>query len=406
LLCYFESERQKTPETLNPIQSIPSKLLSTQIIRSTAFSNKACFCRRRRSKSLQLDGVLEGKETRAVGKEIVRSSRLGVTSLVEELKVARVDGHGLIGVGTDKITVRNVIGPGGTAVGLAGEGVALRSGLRSPGTTERGGGEGAEVAAVGTLCLDDHEILVLALQSVDLDSLEEVVGGIAHDDGGSTSEAAREVANGHAGTVNLAIVAGKEQVHVLAVTNHGLIDGTGARGSNGASEHGLSGRPAVSVAGVLRSAVREGGRTPLVSEDPNVLGSKVEEGRGNSRRAHGVLAGAAHLRPIAEETKVHGTIVAARVVVGSVDNVLAVVEGGGKILDGGPAALRGGKSRGRRPLKLGREVASCGSDLGNRCEKHGSRHQASLSDGEFHVERMWWRKIVLVKECLDEGESW
>jgi hypothetical protein len=133
--------------------------------------------------SLLLDGVLEGKKTRAVRELVVGSSGLGVTSLVQELEVARVDGEGLISVGADEITVGDVVGPGGARVCLAGEGGALRSSLRSPGTAEGGGGEGTEEATVGTLGLDDHEVLGLALEGVDLDSLEEVVGGVAHDDG-------------------------------------------------------------------------------------------------------------------------------------------------------------------------------------------------------------------------------
>lgn len=122
--------------------------------------------------SLLLDGVLEGKKTRAVRELVVGGSRLGITTLVKELEVAGVDGEGLISVGADEITVGDVVGPGGTTVGLAGERSALGSSVRSPATAEVGGGEGAEVATAGTLGLNNHEVLVLTLEGVDLDSLE------------------------------------------------------------------------------------------------------------------------------------------------------------------------------------------------------------------------------------------
>jgi hypothetical protein len=345
--------------------------------------------------NLLLDGVLEGKKTRAVRESVVGSSGLGVTSLVQELEVARVDGEGLVGVGADEITVGDVVGPGGARVCLAGEGSALRGGLRGPGAAEGGGGEGAEVAAAGTLGLDDHEVLGLALEGVDLDSLEEVVGGVAHDDGRGGAEAAGEVANGHAGAVDLAVVAGEEQVHVLAVTDDGLIDRTSAGTRDGTSEQRLSSRPAVGVAGVLRCAVREGGGSPLVGKDPDVLGSEVEESRSNSRLGQLVLGGAAHLGPVTEQTEVHTTVVGA-VMVRSVDDVLTVVVGGGQILDGDPAVLGLSEGTGGRPLGLGRNVTGLSRD---GAEKHGGRHQAGLSNGELHFEEV-------VRKVVSECKSW
>jgi hypothetical protein len=59
----------------------------------------------------------------------------------------------------------------------------------------------------------------LACDLVDLDGFEEVVGGVLHDDGGLRAEAAGEVSDGHAGAVDAAVVAGEEQVHVLAVAD-------------------------------------------------------------------------------------------------------------------------------------------------------------------------------------------
>jgi hypothetical protein len=331
---------------------------------------------------LLLDGVLEGKKTRAVRELVVGSSRLGVTSLVKELEVARVDGEGLVSVGADEITVGDIVGPAGARVCLAGEGRALRSSLRSPRTAEGGGGEGTEVTTVGTLGLDDHEVLVLTLEGVDLDSLEEVVGSVAHDDGGGRAEAAGEVADGHAGAVDLTVVAGEEQVHVLAVTDDGLINSTSAGTRDGTSEQRLSSRPAVSVAGVLRGTVGEGGGSPLVGKDPDVLGTEVEESRSDSRLRQLVLGDVAHLGPVTEQTEVHTTVVGA-VMVGSVDDVLSVVVGGGEILDGNPAVLGLSKSTGGRPLRLGRNVTGLSRD---GAKKHGGRHQAGLSNGELHFE--------------------
>lgn len=233
----------------------------------------------------------------------------------------------------------DVVCPGGAAVRLAGKGVALGSGVGGPAAAEAGGCEGAEEAAVGALGLDDHEVLGLALEGVNLDGFEEVVCGVAHDDGGGGSEAAGEAADGHAGAVDFAVVSGEEQVHVLAVADDGLVNGSGAGAGDRAAEQGLSGRPAVGIAGVAGSAVREGGGSPLVGEDPSALGSKVEEGGGDSRRAHGVLACRGHLGPVREEAKIHGTI-STGAVVGSVHEVLAVVVGRGEILERNPTVLR------------------------------------------------------------------
>src|SRR5690242_15314161 len=93
--------------------------------------------------------VLEGEEAGAPGELVVGAAGAGGFALVEELEVAGVDGHGLVGVGADQVSVADVVGPGGSAVGLAGEGVALAGGLGGPRTVEACGGEGAEVAAVG-----------------------------------------------------------------------------------------------------------------------------------------------------------------------------------------------------------------------------------------------------------------
>src|ERR1051325_6991104 len=86
---------------------------------------------------------------------VVHAVGAGVAPLVEELQVAWVDGLGLVGVGADEVAVADVVGPGGAAVGLAGEGVALGGGLRCPRTAQAAGGEGAEVASVAAHRLDE-----------------------------------------------------------------------------------------------------------------------------------------------------------------------------------------------------------------------------------------------------------
>jgi len=90
--------------------------------------------------------------------------------------------------------------------------VAFASGLDCPGATQAGSSEGAEEAAVRSDSFDDHEVFVGAV-GVDLDSLKEIVGN----NSGVVGRAG-EVANGHAGAVDLAIVAAEEHVHVLTAS--------------------------------------------------------------------------------------------------------------------------------------------------------------------------------------------
>jgi len=248
-------------------------------------------------------------------------------------------------------------------VGLAGKGAALSGGLGRPRARERGGREGTEVAAVGADGLDQHEVLVLALEGVDLDGLEEVVGRGAHDDGRGAAKAAGEVADGHAGAVDLAVVSGEEEVHVLTVTNEGLVDRAGARARNGAREEGLRGAPAVGVGRVARRLVGEGtGTSPLVGEDPDALGGKVEECRRHGGGRLGVLRSRAHAGPAAKGAKSHGPPFAA-VVIGRVDEVLAVVVDVGEVLERLPAALGLGESARVRPL-VRRGKLALGRDRG------------------------------------------
>lgn len=191
--------------------------------------------------------LLEGEEAGAVRKRVVVAARAGCATLVQELNVAGVDGEGLVVGAADKLSVADIVGPCGSAVGLAGEGVALRGSVRGPASAERGGGERPEVAALRALGLDDHEVLVESSKGVDLDGLEEVVDGVAHDNRGRGAEVSWEVAQRHAGSVDLAIVTGEEQVHVLAVGNERLVNRSGAAAGDLAREERLGRTPAVGV---------------------------------------------------------------------------------------------------------------------------------------------------------------
>src|ERR1035437_6861479 len=107
---------------------------------------------------------------------VVARAAANLEALVEQLEIAWVDGHGLVGIVANQVPVADVVGPGGAAVGLAGEGIALRRGIGRPRTTEARGRVGAEVPPVGADGLDEHEALVLSLGRVDLHGFEEVVG--------------------------------------------------------------------------------------------------------------------------------------------------------------------------------------------------------------------------------------
>src|SRR5689334_17889787 len=115
--------------------------------------------------------ALSGEQARAVRQQAVVAAGARWTALVEQLQVARVDGHGLVRAGTDQLAVADVVRPGRTAVGLARERVALGRGVRRPRAVEAAGGEGPEVAALAADGLDDHQVLVLALHLVHLGCL-------------------------------------------------------------------------------------------------------------------------------------------------------------------------------------------------------------------------------------------
>lgn len=158
----------------------------------------------------------------------------------------------------------DVVGPGRAAVGFARERCVLVTGLESPFAVETVGGEGAEVPALQTDGFDNHEVLVLALDGVDLYGLEEVLQSVLEDDFVFGAEAGGEIVEGHARAVDSAIVAGEEQVHVLVVADQGLVDDIGLGVRDAAREENLFRPPAVGVRGVIGGLVGEGVQCPLV----------------------------------------------------------------------------------------------------------------------------------------------
>lgn len=135
----------------------------------------------------------------------------------------------------------NIIRPRCATIRLASKWITLSSSLWRPRTTKAGGRKRAEVPPVGTDGLDDHEVFALAFDGVDLDCFEEVVGCVAEDDGGRGAEVSGEVADGHGGSVDFAVVTGEEEIHGCAVADDGLVDGAGAGAGDGAGEERLCG---------------------------------------------------------------------------------------------------------------------------------------------------------------------
>jgi hypothetical protein len=322
--------------------------------------------------------LLQSQKTRTIRELVVVGVLAWVATLVKQLQVARVDGEGLVVGGADEFTVADIVGPGGTTVGLAGEGVALRTSLDSPGAVEAVRGQRAEVATLGSHSLNDHEVLVLALEGVDLHGLEEVVGGVGQDGGGGR-EVAGEVALRHAGTVDLAVVASEEEVHVLAVADERLVNGTSVGARDGARVQWLSRRPTVDVGRVGAGPVGEGGRSPLVGKDPGALRGEVEEGRCDGVEGSASLSNTAHLGPVAEGSEGHGTILGAGVMVGGVHELLAIVGSNSEVLEVDPAVLGLRKSAAGRPAVGRREGALS-------CDARGRSQQSDTGRDELHVE--------------------
>lgn len=216
------------------------------------------------------EGLLQGQDTGLVWQQVVVTTGGGIAALVQQLQIARVHSKGLVRVTADQIAVADIVGPGGATVGLASEGLVLARCLWSPFTIQAVGREGAEIASVGANGLHDHQILVLATDRVDLDRFEEVVGGVAQDGLGFSAEVAGEVANGHAGAVDLAIVAGEEKVHVGIVADEGLVDRASIRVGDGSREERARRGPPIRVGRIAGCFVGKGSGTPLVGQDPDI----------------------------------------------------------------------------------------------------------------------------------------
>jgi hypothetical protein len=315
--------------------------------------------------------LLEGKNTGPVRKAVVVTTRIGVTALVQQLQVARINRKRLIRIRPHKITMADIVRPRRPRVRLSSERVLLRRRIGRPRTVQARSSERPEEATTRTLSLNNHEVLLVSattFNGVDLHGFEEVVGGVAHDDCAGGAEGPGELANGHACAVDFAVVAREEEIHVCCVSNHGLVDGPGGGAVDLAAEEGLHGAPAVGVGGVGRGAVGEGGGSPLVGQDPDVLGREVEERGGHGgEAAHGVLRGGGHVAPVGEGAEVHAEVLVARVVGGGVDEVLAVVGCDGEVLEVGPSGLGLDERLGGGPL-VGRWQ---GARLGRDCGDHG-----------------------------------
>jgi hypothetical protein len=347
--------------------------------------------------------ALQCQHTRSVRQEAIVATRASASSLIEQLHVARIHGHGLVGVASHDIAVADVVGPRSAAIGLAREGRTLAGCLRCPRTAQTCGCIGAEVAAAGPNRLDNHQVFVLALHGVDLHGFEQVVGRVAHDHGRRRAEITWEVADGHAGAVDLAVVTGKEQVHVRGVANEGLVDGAGARAGDTAAEERLRAGPAICIGGIAGRLVGEGGGSPLVSQHPDALRREIEEGRRHGARAHAVLASRGHVRPVREEAEVHRAIARSRVMRRPIDEMLAVVHDAGEVLERHPSGLGVGQRARRGPAVRRRQRALC-LDCG--CEQYdASRNQGGgvLYQSHGHA---FFSQMKLKVEVEAEGGSW
>ncbi|KAI6753930.1 hypothetical protein HG530_013106 [Fusarium avenaceum] len=163
--------------------------------------------------------------------------------------------EGLIIVGSNQLTVADIVGPGGARVCLAGKGVAFGASINSPLTIEAIRRKRTEKPSIFTLGLNKHQVFVLSLDGINLNGLEEVIFGILEDNLGTRPEATGEIVDRHARTVDSTIIATEEQIHILAIADNGLIDRTVWCVGNLAGEKSLRFRPAVDVGWVVRSPV-------------------------------------------------------------------------------------------------------------------------------------------------------
>jgi hypothetical protein len=120
----------------------------------------------------------------------------------------------------------DILAPSNLRIGLASERLTLQPRQLSKRATEVSSSERAEVTPHSSLALDHHEPFALTLELVNLHSFEEVGRRVVKNCREVCAKVAREIANGHDGAVDLAVVACEEKVHVCVVGDDRLIDGT------------------------------------------------------------------------------------------------------------------------------------------------------------------------------------
>lgn len=121
----------------------------------------------------------------------------------------------------DQVAMGDVIGPDCAAVGFACKWGILCASLYSPLAIQTACSERAEVSSIRSDGFDNHEILLLAGDSVHLHRLEQIISVSAQDFSRFGSEIRWEVTNWHACAIHLSIVACKEEMHAFAIANDG-----------------------------------------------------------------------------------------------------------------------------------------------------------------------------------------
>lgn len=121
-------------------------------------------------------------------------------------------------------------------------------------------------------------------------------------------------------------------------------------------------------------------RTPLVSQDPDVLRLEEEQGGGNGQRVHAGLSGGAELVDVGDGTEGHGAPAGAED--GGVDELAAVVGRDGEVLEGEPGGLGLGEGVAGCPL-VARGEGALGRDVTDGGEEHQARGEQVVAE-ELH----------------------
>jgi hypothetical protein len=103
-----------------------------------------------------------------------------VYALVEQLVDVGADSERLVRLAAYEVAMRDIVRSRRSVVHFAGKETGGGGRLRGPRVAEGGGGEEAEVMAVGALSFDDPEASVLALDGMDMHGLEQVQHGVRH----------------------------------------------------------------------------------------------------------------------------------------------------------------------------------------------------------------------------------